>query len=83
MTDKPVISDAEVRTMLLRLGVHDNAASALVCSEALSAFLLARVPDEAKPEWYRNDFGDEWEHPTSDYADAFNACREQVLQNKT
>jgi hypothetical protein len=26
---KPVISDAEVRTMLLRLGVHDNAAAAL------------------------------------------------------
>ena len=74
MTDKPVISDAEVRTMLLRLGVHDNAASALVCGEALSAFLLARVPD-AKTD-------DRPRCCNMMLADGFNACREQVLQGR-
>jgi hypothetical protein len=46
MTDpsEVTISDAEVRRLLLRLGVHDNAASEIVARKALAAFLAARVP---------------------------------------
>jgi len=79
MTDpsEVTISDAEVRRLLLRLGVHDNAASEIVARQALAAFLAERVPD-ALPT------GDAVRQTVGPYmhagALAWNQCRDAVLK---
>jgi hypothetical protein len=73
MTDpsEVTISDAEVRRLLLRLGVHDNAASEIVARHALAAFLAARVPEKVTVV-----YAGQW---PDDAALRFNACRDDVL----
>jgi hypothetical protein len=79
MTDKPVITDAELdiyenawREALAALGPERPRE---VRKAALSAFLLARVP----PPWAPCSTDDH----AQGYAAGFNDCREQVLRGKT
>jgi hypothetical protein len=76
MTDKPVISDAEAVFVLKAFDIYVNSLHVEAAKFALSAFLLARVPD-AKPVGFHKQgmgpllSGGEW-----------NACRGMILRGK-
>jgi hypothetical protein len=80
MTDKPVISDAEKRAFLVACRANPDTTYALdaLIGDALSAFLLARVPEMRIPRLppYDNPMR------LDTHEDGFNACREQVLRGK-
>jgi len=69
MTDKPVISDDEVEAFVALTKTP------MGLKAALSAFLLARMPDARV-----GGAGTAW---TKGEASGFNACREKVLQGPT
>jgi len=70
---KPVISDAEAVFVLKAFDIYVNSLHVEAAREALSAFLLARVPEPMPLATDYSKIGQ---------TVGFNACREQVLRGK-